>query len=481
MTQTVDFLLLTGLCNIDDFFGVKSETTMSSRMLGPSKVAQRARDAGYSAQVIDFVQFIPDQVLYPLLDQFIGPDTVLGISVTHLVYIENMQDNAVINKVKRIIQHYRDQFGTKVLIGGYSADSWASVFSVDHVIVGKAENEVGAALDRLINHGISRQQSKFWDITTCNHQWHTSDRIMPTEVLPLEVGRGCIFHCKFCKFEYLGKRKGSYTRDMQLIRDELMRNHEQYQVTAYNIVDDTFNDDIDKLKAWYDMVMSLPFKIQYSCYLRADLLHKHKESAQLLVDSGLHACAMGIETLHPVAAKCIGKPWSAKHAREYLPELKKTTFKNVVMGVNFILGLPGEPVSSMKDTFAWAQQQEISCKFFPLSLDLEILARSKANPNVIASVFEQEWEKYGYTFPTTSTAWVNDQTSFEQVARMSYRFARQLGLREPVTSWDSVGLSTLGYDFEYLRKTPRLEIINSSDFAYRRQKFIDRYVEQFST
>lgn len=476
---SVDFVILSGLCNIIDFFGTRSETTMSCRMLGPSKIAARARDAGYSAQVIDFVQFIPDNDLYHILDQYIGDDTVIGISTTHLCYIKNDQPKDVVIKLKKLLDRYRNKNKVKVLVGGYAADAWQQEFSADSVLVGKSENEIGPTLDKLLNNGLQKKPFEFWDIKTCDHKWHLSDRLVYGETLPLEIGRGCIFHCKFCKFEYLGKRPGTYVRDMDLIKKELIHNFNNYGTTAYNIVDDTFNDDIDKLKIWHEMIMSLPFKIEYSCYLRADLLHKHTESARLLVETGLKACAIGIESLNPKAAKAVGKPWSAKHAKTFLPWLKENTFKDVIMGVNFIAGLPGESIESLRETYEWALQQKFSCKFFPLYLDIDLIERSKQNPNVVASLFDQQWKTFGYTFPDNATDWVNEYTNFKQVNKLTYKYNNKLGQQETVSSWDITGLKTLGYSHDYLYSTPRLEIINSSDFSMKRRQFIEKYIQNF--
>lgn len=479
--SAVDLLLLSGLCNINDFFGVRSETTMSSRMLGPSKIAEQARQGGYTAQVIDFVQFIPDDALYNILDHFIGDNTVVGISVTHLCYIENDEPKEVILKIKKLLDRYRCRNKIKILLGGYGADAWTNEFIADYTIVGKAENEIVPVLDKIFNHGLQKQKMSLWEIKTCNHKWHRTDQIVHGETLPLEIGRGCIFHCKFCKFEYLGKRPGSYVRSMDLIYDELMHNYNHYGVTSYNIVDDTFNDDIEKLKQWHDMIMSLPFKIEYSCYLRADLLHKHKHSPNLLVESGLKACAIGIETFDPTAAKAIGKPWSAKHAKTFLPWLKENTFKDVTIGINFIVGLPGESLDSVSETFAWAKQQKFSCKFFPLYLDKNLIERSRKNKNVIASVFDQQWEKFGYRFVDNYTMWENEHMNFQQANKLTYKYNNRLGKLEPVSSWDRTGLKTLGYSDEYLAVTPRLQIINSKDFTQRRKKFINNYVDKFVT
>ena len=78
------------------------------------------------------------------------------------------------------------------------------------------------------------------------HWWREDFNVLPGESLPIEMARGCIFKCKFCNYPLIGKRKGTYIRDMNEIRDELIETWETKQVDTFYITDDTFNDDNDK-------------------------------------------------------------------------------------------------------------------------------------------------------------------------------------------------------------------------------------------
>ena len=65
---------------------------------------------------------------------------------------------------------------------------------------------------------------------------------MPGEVLPLEVGRGCIFSCAFCSFDLIGKRVGDWTKSPKVLRNELLENYEKFGVTTYNFTDELINE-----------------------------------------------------------------------------------------------------------------------------------------------------------------------------------------------------------------------------------------------
>ena len=70
------------------------------------------------------------------------------------------------------------------------------------------------------------------------------DYILKNEVPILEIGRGCIFNCKFCSFALKGKKKLDYIKDQSLLRDELIEHYEKYGMDKYIFVDDTFNDSL---------------------------------------------------------------------------------------------------------------------------------------------------------------------------------------------------------------------------------------------
>lgn len=61
---------------------------------------------------------------------------------------------------------------------------------------------------------------KRYDTEACDHVWHPRDCVQPGEALPLEMARGCIFKCKFCRYPFIGKSKNDFSRRIELVRDE---------------------------------------------------------------------------------------------------------------------------------------------------------------------------------------------------------------------------------------------------------------------
>jgi glycosyltransferase involved in cell wall biosynthesis len=94
------------------------------------------------------------------------------------------------------------------------------------------------------------------------------------------------------------------------------------------------------MKEWHKMVTSLPFKINYTAYLRADLLDRYEDVPYMLAESGLLTAFHGIESLGEKASTVIGKGWSGKKARDYIPKLYHDIWDNkVYQTLSFIIGL----------------------------------------------------------------------------------------------------------------------------------------------
>lgn len=465
----VDILILSGFCNDTTTFNYTSNNVISfpHRLLGPYKIAHRIRTAGYTAQVIDFSQFIDTEVLISLINKFIGTQTILAVSTTHLT--ENIDGSAdpVCQKIIAIFDRFKKN---KKLLGGFNSAKWKELLKADFAIQGYAENEIINFMNIHSNNGISKKIVDRWDITSCNFKWHPNDHIISGETIPMEMGRGCIFKCKFCKFENIGKKRGTYIRNIELIKEELLENFHLNNITNYQIIDDTFNDDVYKLEQWAKITSDLPFNIKFSTHIRADLLDKNKGTASLLRDTGLKGCSVGIESLHPKASSIIGKSWSGKRAMEFIPNLIENEWKNINLSANFIVGLPYEPFKSVFKTYNWVSKQKISAQFFKLTVN-QNLKNDQAS-----SIFEKESEKYGFVFHNST--WSHAHGNDMDARKLTDYLNKKISTISPLSGWDSLHMLTYGYEFDYIMSVPKKTFLEDNDLSIRVQTFIDTYVEK---
>lgn len=447
------------------------------RALGPSKVAHSLRSNGYTVQIINFSTYLTEEQLYEISKPFMDYKTLIGVSTTFLADYLNFDPSII--PLCKAVGRLKSEFNTKVIVGGPTAVAYQKLFNADFVVNGAAENSILDLFDKIKNYGIRKPRTD-WTIKTCAHRWDPSDRIQPNETLPLEVGRGCIYSCKFCKYDMKGKKRGEYVRDLSLIRDEIVENYERYHVSNYMIMDDTFNDDVYKMEDWCRMVDDLPFKIQYNAYCRADLIYRYQDMTRELYRTGMVGSVLGIESMNPKAAGIIGKSWSGKHAKDFIPYYVHDICKGKTLTqVNFIIGLPGDTIEDAWSWVKWGEDNKIpGIQMHPLSIRVP---RFHPNDAVYSDFDMYAEEKYGYKFPHEKypALWVNDKMSMSRVLKIYPEFMNYISERFSENSWAGFASLSLGYTVEEIINTPFKQLYKSERYIEQTNSWFDNYVKSF--
>ena len=471
-----------------------------ARYIGPYKIAHWIRKAEYTCQVIDFLTYYQENSIRNMVRKFITPDTsIIAVSTTFITLRRyEWSDNSTkrfheptINVLREIKQEFPK---IKFVLGGYASERVHSYDIFDCTImnyINPSEDIFLEYLQHLKTGAMAplglphypeftkdpayRDKPRMWynkarwpkyNIEVDDFKFVRQDAIVPKEVLPLDVSRGCIFACRFCQYPHIGKKKLDYIRGMDYLEEELRWNYEQFGTTLYWILDDTFNDTPDKIKAFHAMTERLSFKIEYFSYLRADLIHRYPETAPLLQESGLWAPFFGLESLHPEASKLVGKAWSGKHAREYIPKLFHDVWGGTMaMHLNFIVGLPGEDKDYLHETLNWQLDNKMHSAHF-VALGLYGAKNNHSNFS-LTSEFDRNAEKYGFTFeegiPSTfggNNGWRNkDWTEPEAVAAATELNEILLNAKSPMGAWHTLGLKSQGFTNQYLLKTGRKDLL----------------------
>jgi hypothetical protein len=458
------------------------------RAIGAYQLANFLRQHNISVQVIDFTDSFTTEELISAVEKFIGPNTTaVGISST-FYQKENTQPDLKDNK-----NYHRGSIGflpnNIIEVIDYVKNTYPSIERI--VGGGNSNNFVGDDLFNVVIHGYAEQvfldyltkkniypsvngtkivngDNVKFDIEHLKHTWAKNDCILKGETLPIEISRGCIFKCKFCGYPLNGKKKFDYLRSPDMIVDELISNYEQYGTTNYLFADDTFNDSTYKLEQLHKKITALPFKINFTTYLRLDLLHAHREQLPLLKDLGLRSAFFGIESLNDRTAKFIGKGLDSNKVKEFLLELKQDIWKDdISMLCTFIVGLPYEDVASTDRSFEWTQQAGINSAWAPLSINVNHRYKSDIAVN---------YEKYGYTLidPNEGT-WKNSIMSSDDAVEAANRYNSTALPNNYITSW--IMFSLLSYQ---LHSVEQLQAIKNKEFpsdSYRQQyqEMISKY------
>jgi len=418
-----------------------------TRTLGAYKIAHECRLHGYTVQVIDWVSFHDIETLMRLMDKYVGDNTLaLGMSNTFslklpwmlnlvpaempILPLEGVEDIDALydNPLETYMgflphgQELDDKFvryvkninnNVKFVKGGTWTREDNVYRNVDIVNIGWGDVTMPEILKNIeegtvdsmpihTKHHYAMDLTSKIDMHQSTMSFLKSDALIPGEQMPLETARGCIFKCKFCSFALVGKEKGSYLKDVENVRRELEENYYEHGITDYWIVEDTFNDDHDKIVALHKLITSLPFDITFSCYLRTDMLYHNRNQDppqhQLLLEMGLRHVEFGLETTNPESAKDIGKGMNPILQLEYIKELKRDHgWQDVLVGSGFLVGLPSDTKESLNEMGKIFTQAD-----FPI--DSPMVRTMKLNrvdgtddiDKRNNSEFSLNWEKYGY-------------------------------------------------------------------------------------
>ena len=475
-----------------------------SRYIGPYKLVHWIKKHGIESQVIDFITKLSEEQLYQITKKFITTDTlVLGISTTFLTMKSHVDSEGKSSPfpphiLKTVIRLKSEYPKLKIVLGGYISDHLNMGGLVDAVVMSYT-NPVEDIFLEYVNHyklgtplpfgqlqsSLREERKKFtrarmmydtarnpkYHIEQDDFKWGPRDCILDRESLPLDVSRGCIFKCRFCQYPHLGKNKYDYVRRMEHIKEELIDNYNNFNTTNYMILDDTFNDTEFKMQAFNDMVASLPFKINYTAYLRADLIDRFPNTAYLLKDSGLWGAFFGLESLHPYASNLVGKAWSGKQAKEKIPNLVHNIWNSEIpITSSFIVGLPKETKQDLWNTLNWWKQNNLhSIAFHKLGI-INVNANSRYS---VFSEFDLNLEKYGFRFE--EKIWVNETWNEDDALAFSTQIQRHALSNNKMTIWNLGNLLALGYTKEQLMTI----LIKDFDMPSIRELNRARYEEYF--
>jgi radical SAM superfamily enzyme YgiQ (UPF0313 family) len=344
---------------------------------------------------------------------------VVGISTTLLYSIPFSQDEVsdFYEKIKFIKKH---QPKCKIIVGGSVVESTVfyqikSIFPyVDYFIKGNGEETIDAILRKiefkspLLTSNIdpvvcSDETYPHNTFNTSRIEYLENDYINKQDALGIELSRGCIFKCSYCNYPKIGKRPGDFIKESSTLREELIKNYEQYGIKYYYFTDDLLNESVEKMEELAELSSNLPFRLQYTAYIRLDLIHKWPIMADLLKESGLITGVAGIETINDASGKSVRKGLGINRINETLDICNTSWGGSTTITGSFILGLPHDTPDTAFQFKEWVDSQLVSQTIS----DIYISALRLVNSDMHDSKHNYTWNednvcgwvnKNGYSF-----------------------------------------------------------------------------------
>jgi radical SAM superfamily enzyme YgiQ (UPF0313 family) len=474
---------------------VSNSLTQFKRPLGAYQLAWFLRQHGYNIQVIDFVFRLSENEIVELVEHFITPDTKF-IGLSFMISSEHPHMRGIAKKLESALLTIKKQHPEILLIvGGGTAPFWSRYKKnktlFDYYFRGYAEDTALALFNHVIRNDPAPQfelidgnrhlkesfnmpHGKLFNIEESAFAWHDRDCIQHGEALPIEFGRGCIFKCTFCRYPHIGKSKNDFTRSMECIKNELVTNYEKWGVTNYYVTDDTFNADETRVQEFTKIVKSLPFKLNYAAFLRADLIWAKPETAQMFLDNGLLSVFFGIESFNPISSKLVNKAWSGKHAKTFIPELYHNIWKKQIhMTIGLIAGLPPDTLDDLRMYNQFMVDQEIPVWLWhPLSIERD-------STNEYRSEFDSESEKFGikWSIKDGKSMWYNEVCTAEEALDWHYTLLNEVKQYQSINTWNLIELGNYGYDIRAIKDCNNLKF-DWQEVHVRSTQWLNEYFKQ---
>jgi radical SAM superfamily enzyme YgiQ (UPF0313 family) len=379
--------------------------------MGVYRLANHIRSHGYTVKVIHgFVKLTDDQ-FFDLCNRYVNAETLLiGLGATVLANLEQSKFFGLDTDIaKQRFLKLKEQYPkVSMCLGGAqvtgATDNFLQAFNYfDYIIKGQGETATVALLDHLSKNTplttntvirpkiITDKTYPFNEFNISSNFFIKDDAIQTGEGLPIELARGCIFKCKFCGYDLIGKKLGDFTKSGNIIREELIRNYNEWGTTDYYVADETINDSEEKVDMLLESVKGLPFRPTFGGFLRLDLLWKYPSMAQKLLDWGLEAASFGIETVNDSSGKAVGKGLGVKRIEESLTQLRSVWKDNVFVNASFILGLKHDTSETAIQLDEW-----ISRMYQEKKLHTVFVKPLYIMPDTGTSFLDQRYVEQGY-------------------------------------------------------------------------------------
>jgi hypothetical protein len=394
--------------------GIPNDT---GRPIGPYRLRTSLENAGYSALVVDCALVLRQQDLLKLLSYAITPRTrMIGIST--IWFKKNTVGVAVLDEQNsddwynpEFFNLVREKWPWVKLVAGGSTLGPLNKIKFDYSITGYADNSIVVLLEDIINNTRKTKFSISTAVKTIDSDtfypvqntdeietiWKPTDGWLPYQPIPLEVSRGCIFKCSFCNHPFLGKKSYEYIRSKESLASEMQRNYEMFGTTRYLLIDDTFNDSVEKLDRLLRAIeISKIPDFEFVGYIRPEMLVTKPEMIPMLAQLNIRGGFVGLESFGSKARMAVGKGMDIERVLEALAKTKDQT--KVKWQSGFIVGLPGDTPDMLWNSVDRLKSDKIISCWNPTALQIGG-----------TSLFMKQPEKYGYIFVNgDADNWIND-------------------------------------------------------------------------
>jgi len=382
-----------------------SRTYPWERSSGAHRIATYLRKNGMDVEVVDFAPFWELDLLKEFTRKSTKSTTIFfGFSIFFSFWNQTLSDFT--DWLKKEYPHI------KIIAGGQNVlqssanniDIWIDSYG-EEAMLELAKNLAGNSTNGIIfspeyfgNKKVIKALHAYPSYNMGDYSiiMEKRDFLESWEWLTIEFSRGCKFSCSFCNFPILGVKEDT-SRTQESFEREMQYNYDNFGIDRYFVADETFNDRVEKITKFADVVQRLDFNPFFSGFIRADLLSK-PNMIEELARMNFGGQYYGVETFNKKSGEVVGKGLDPEKVKKLILDTKNYFKNNGVTyrgTISLIVGLPFDTAQNWKDTTAWLKDNWLSEGLVVFPLIVEDLSGDNEQTLTNASKFSKNLQKYG--------------------------------------------------------------------------------------
>lgn len=177
---------------------------------------------------------------------------------------------------------------------------------------------------------------------------------LPGPFVTLIAGRGCRYNCSFCQpAERILFGRQVRRRSVSNVMVELEHLRDRYSFASFMFHDDTLIEDQEWVMNFCRAYKAAGFDQPFFCQGRADIIVRHEDMVQTMVEAGLRGFFIGFESGSDRVLRFLRKGTTRKQNLEAARICRKYS---ITIWANYMLGLPTETEEEIMETISMLKE-----------------------------------------------------------------------------------------------------------------------------
>jgi anaerobic magnesium-protoporphyrin IX monomethyl ester cyclase len=177
---------------------------------------------------------------------------------------------------------------------------------------------------------------------------------LPGPFVTLIAGRGCRYNCSFCQpAERILFGRQVRRRSVSNVMVELEHLRDRYSFASFMFHDDTLIEDQEWVMNFCRAYKAAGFDQPFFCQGRADIIVRHEDMVQTMVEAGLRGFFIGFESGSDRVLRFLRKGTTRKQNLEAARICRKY---GITIWANYMLGLPTETEEEIMETISMLKE-----------------------------------------------------------------------------------------------------------------------------